>query len=570
MKKKILFVCMLLAFACILCISAMAQDATTYYLYDDGTALPEGENNISVTELYNQSETEKGLFANLKDGDNIVIELKESISYTPTYGIINNVPNQSNGNCLRISVAATVTVKFNGYSWWFTHDTGYDAFVVYNENATLNLIGTKAKNPDGTIKELGTNYKGSEINENIDVYSDFVIVYIAGGKLHCENLAAFCTEESIYQKEGYLSGKAELELVDCSILTNSNRMYTVSLIGKDYSNNNIRIDGGLYGSMCLHNILDNSYIKNATVKLTAADNALYLDSWKDRNVYNFPIENSVIGGRYWGEGDANIIVGKNSSFGALYLKGDKTGGAFIELIDSTYTSVDFVEKSGQLTVYTSADCEKAGTKTVYDKNNTSGVLDESYNAPATGHKFDATKITGISYKKSYLENGFYISACAVCDAENIAEETASAPALFSCLGYSAPMSGEAGIAIGFTINNEAVAEYEEITGKSITFGVYAVAQQKLGENDIFDENGNATAGVINADLTSYSVDAFEIKIVGFNDTQKDIMLALGGYVCVTENDKTTYSYMQYGTPAQGQNYRFDSYNTVLEILNNAQ
>ena len=137
------------------------------------------------------------------------------------------------------------------------------------------------------------------------------------------------------------------------------------------------------------------------------------------------------------------------------------------------------------------------------------------------------------------------------------------PALFVCLGYSAPMSGDAGIAIGFIINNEAVAEYEA-TGKSITFGVYAVAQQKLGENDIFDENGNATAGVINADLTSYSVDAFEIKIVGFADTQKDIKLSMGAYV--TEDGKT-YSYMQSDKAGElvGSYYAV-TYNSVIASL----
>jgi hypothetical protein len=45
---------------------------------------------------------------------------------------------------------------------------------------------------------------------------------------------------------------------------------------------------------------------------------------------------------------------------------------------------------------------------------------------------------------------------------------------------------------------------------------------------------------------------------------------MGGYVAITKDEKTTYSYMQYGTPAQGQSYRFDSYNTVLEILKTAQ
>ena len=162
---------------------------------------------------------------------------------------------------------------------------------------------------------------------------------------------------------------------------------------------------------------------------------------------------------------------------------------------------------------------------------------------------------------SFTEKMTINKICTHCEKVNVVK---TIDAMFTCLGYSAPMSGEAGIAIGFTINNEAIAEYEEITGKSITFGVYAVAQQKLGENDIFDENGNATAGVINADLTSYSVDAFEIKIVGFAENQKDIKLSLGAYV--TEDGKT-YSYLQSDKAGElvGSYYAV-SYNSIIASL----
>lgn len=488
MKKRILFMLAFVVLACMLCISVMAQEAKTYYLYDDGSELPEGEDNISVSELYWQSETKTGLFANLKDGDNIVIELKESISYTPTAGTMNNVPNSS--NCLRISTAATVTVKFNGYSWWFTHDKAYDAFVVYNEGATLNLIGTKAKNPDGTIKELGTNYRGSEINENIDVYSDFVIAYIAGGKLHCENLAAFCTEESIYQKEGYVNGRAEIEFVDCSIYTNSSSMYTLAIVGKGNSNNSLRIDGGRYGSICVHNPLNDSYIKNATVKATTQSNALYIDSWKDRNAYDFPVENSTLDGRYWGEGDSNIIVAKNSKLGVLYLKGDSSGGASVELTDSTYTSVDFAGKSGSLTIYVSPDCVNAGTKTDYDKDNTAGKLDTTYDAPAIGHEASLDEIENVVYKSGYGANGTYICGCVRCDATGLEENGASAPKLITFKGFSTPKDGAISLVVGYEVDTDAVEAFEDITKKEFTYGIVAAVGKNLGANEPLDENGD--------------------------------------------------------------------------------
>lgn len=538
MKKKIIFACMLLAFACMLCIGVMAQEATTYYLYDDGTALPEGENNISVSELYKQSDTEAGLFANLKDGDNIVIELKENISYTPTYGTMNNIPNES--NCMRISVAANVTVKFNGYSWWFTSDDAYDAFVVYNEGATLNLIGTKAKNPDGTIKNMGTNYKGSEINENIDTYSDFVIVYIAGGKLHCENLAAFCTEESIYQKEGYVSGKVEVELVDCAIHTNATNMYTIGLAGKVNSNNNLRIDGGWYGSICAHNILDNSYIKNATVKLTATShgNALIFDSWKGRNAYNFPIENSTIDGRYWGEGDSNIVVGKNSSFGTLYLKGDSSGGAYVELIDSTYTSVDFVGKDGQLTVMTSQTCETAGTKTVY--TNGGSTIDEQYPTqnPALGHDIDAKTATGVEWE-NFFENGAYCGICVRCSVATKEVDGTASP-LFENKGLSHAEYQDTtkSMTQGFKVNTEMLVYLAE----GYDFGIIATVNKDGGEIAPALDG----TGVVSASFLKAGFSIFHVKVTNIPDANKDTKIVFCAYLV---NGGKTY-YLNNGTTSE--------------------
>ena len=547
MKKKIIFACMLLVFACMLCMGVMAQEAT-YYLYDDGTALPEGDNNISVSELYQQSETEAGLFANLKDGDNIVIELQESISYTPTYGTMNNVPNQS--NCLKISAAATVTVKFNGYSWWFTRDDAYDAFVVYNENATLNLIGTKAKNPDGTIKELGTNYKGSEINENIDVYSDFVIVYLAGGKLHCENLAAYCTEETIYQKDGFLSGKAEAEFIDCSMLTNAAGMYTIGLAGKANSNNNLRIDGGLYGSICAHNILDNSYIKNATVKQTATwfANALIFDSWKGRNAYNFPVENSTIDGRYCSDGDSNIIVGKNSSFGTFYLGGDSSGGAYVELIDSTYTSVDFAGKDGQLTVMTSPTCEMAGAKTVYNKDGSTNDAEYATLNPAKGHTIaDATDVL----YENYSAKGYYIGVCSACGEEG-AEKVASAPMLVENLGYSCIKESNLKYAVtqGYKINKEMLKYVSE----DFEYGmvVYVnTTDSEIAPKDLDD--------ALAVEFTT-NYDTFKMKLFGVPEDCADLNLIFCAYV--VENGEVFY--LDNGTTSKslvGQ-----SINDLKEIL----
>ncbi len=172
---------------------------------------------------------------------------------------------------------------------------------------------------------------------------------------------------------------------------------------------------------------------------------------------------------------------------------------------------------------------------------------------------DATLVT-ISYT-SYLANGVKIVTCANCG-EN-GEITANA--LFTCLGYSAPEDGKGGIAIGYTLDNEAIAEYENKTGKILKYGVFAAAKDKLGNNDIFGSDGTVASNVVKAEITSYSFVAFELKIIGFTDEYKDHKLAIGAYVAVTdtETNTTEYSYLQSGTPDANEKYCFVSYNDIV-------
>ena len=145
-------------------------------------------------------------------------------------------------------------------------------------------------------------------------------------------------------------------------------------------------------------------------------------------------------------------------------------------------------------------------------------------------------------------------------------QTEKAPALFTCLGYSVTESGSAGIIVGFTLNGEAVEEYEKITGEAVKYGVFAVSKDNLGENDIFSSDGTVAQGVINAELTNSSFTVFQIKIRGFvTDAQKNKMIAMGAYVKVTDGNGTEYSYMQASTVGEKiGNYRFVSYSSLAE------
>jgi len=179
------------------------------------------------------------------------------------------------------------------------------------------------------------------------------------------------------------------------------------------------------------------------------------------------------------------------------------------------------------------------------------------------HVNNPSELVTINYG-SYTVNGTKIITCQNDGCTyNVTEET---PALFTCLGYSAPEDGRGGIAIGFTVSNVAIAEYEEATGKTLKYGAFAVLQSKLKDKDVFAEDGTAAEGVISAEITNYQFVAFELKIVGFTDEQKDTKLAMGAYVAVTDGEKTEYSYMQSGTPNENEKYCFVSYNDIIGKL----
>ena len=140
-----------------------------------------------------------------------------------------------------------------------------------------------------------------------------------------------------------------------------------------------------------------------------------------------------------------------------------------------------------------------------------------------------------------------------------------ADALFTCLGYSASEIGTGGIVVGYLVNSAAVAEYERVIGLSIELGVFAVSKDKLGENDIFASDGTVADGVIRVNMTSQMPTAMELKVIGFNDENKDFKLAMGVYFAEKGGDNAEYTYLQIGTPKDGEKYYFASFNDILEM-----
>ena len=177
-------------------------------------------------------------------------------------------------------------------------------------------------------------------------------------------------------------------------------------------------------------------------------------------------------------------------------------------------------------------------------------------------------IKDVIYKNGMTQAGTSVYKCLYCDEGLVEESEPTFAPLFTCLGYSSPEFNANEIVIGFRVDINAVNEYEAATGADIGYGVFAVSKDNLVENDIcknvFDENGKTADGVIVAEITTSFV-AFELKVTGFAENQKDIKLALGAYVSEKKDGATVYSYIQ--DNSKGENvgsYYFVSFNDIIQ------
>ena len=161
---------------------------------------------------------------------------------------------------------------------------------------------------------------------------------------------------------------------------------------------------------------------------------------------------------------------------------------------------------------------------------------------------------------SYLETIKKVSTCVECGTKSDAGVISP---LFIFGGYSIPDDGRAELVVGFSINNDAIKEYESITKSKLNYGAFAALQIKLGDNYIFDEEGNEQENVVAVKIEGYNYGMFELKITGFKDDQKDLKIAMGAFVTVTTEEKTEYTYLQGALPNQGEKYHFISYNDIL-------
>lgn len=173
-------------------------------------------------------------------------------------------------------------------------------------------------------------------------------------------------------------------------------------------------------------------------------------------------------------------------------------------------------------------------------------------------------VHGNTVIKSYEFTSYYepVVISNMCQDCGMSAPETQIPAIFECLGYSAPMDGRGQLTLGFIVDKDAIAEYEALANITIRYGVFAVLAERIGNDEIFDEAGAPLSGTINAELTSQPYQVFELRILGFTADLMDIELAIGAYVIETAQGVKSYAYLQAGTPTDGEKYHFDSYREI--------
>ncbi|MBO5378906.1 MAG: leucine-rich repeat protein [Clostridia bacterium] len=237
-----------------------------------------------------------------------------------------------------------------------------------------------------------------------------------------------------------------------------------------------------------------------------------------------------------GENNANVI-----SYDEYLALEDKSGKYFI--YDCSYCDI-----------YNNGNHEITGTNpcvgycSVCERN----IVKHSENAETT-------------YTVEYADFSMAGSKITVCTNDGCTHKVTEAlPALFKNHGYSAPENGEGGIDIKITVNHDAVKSYEELTGKSLSYGLFIVTKKLVGDGDIIDANFKIADGGYMIEMPKGKFDIMTMKLTGFTtDAQKALEFAFGAYVLGSEAP----SLVQTGEKAEGDKYVFTSFNNIIAIVN---
>lgn len=214
------------------------------------------------------------------------------------------------------------------------------------------------------------------------------------------------------------------------------------------------------------------------------------------------------------------------------------------------------DKSGKYVVYNYSWCEayNGGKHEVTGTNPCVGFCSVCENN-IVKHVENAETTYKVVYENGFGKEGTKVTTCTNEGCTH--KVTEALPSLFTNHGYSAPENGEGGIGIKIVVDHKAISDYETLTGETVSYGMFIVTKNLVGENDIIDGNGEIVNGGYKLEMPKGKFDIMTMKLTGFDtDAQKAAEFAFGAYVIAGNKA----SYIQEGEKLDGDKYVFVSYN----------
>ncbi len=166
-----------------------------------------------------------------------------------------------------------------------------------------------------------------------------------------------------------------------------------------------------------------------------------------------------------------------------------------------------------------AECDNCGAKAVDISSDKTHSFNEAY-----------------SYT-SYFANGTITKTClnkncVHSEGKTPDVDTDTLKPLFSGLQYSIKDDGTFGIYVEYMVDQDAIAKYEELANKTLEYGVIAIVKNKITGNGPLDANGDVAteSNVILVDTTDEKLSAVRLIIVGDWEGNSSIAISMLGYV----------------------------------------
>ena len=341
-----------------------------------------------------------------------------------------------------------------------------------------------------------------------------VFIFRTAGQIYGENLDITSNDEAFFQYGGH---NAVINLKNCNVEIVGN--YKSIALGGSCGGKGgtlYQIEGGRYDGLAIFCALPGSYVKDVVVY----EKELFIDSWCSH-----------------GENGDVVVPFTNVTVDVQIKLNDVRVDP--EFYDCTFTKAFTTRSQQKIVAYTSATCQKAGTKTTYEQE--TATVDEQYSLdhPAISHGSKITDCTRdvlcdmcnevVVYEKQFDSHDKFVSAVAYgdgfskvgvrtvnCKNCNCVNESEYALSIIEPLGYSVK-EDKTGFGTGIRINKEAIALYEKLNNTSITFGI-VVFNPKYADSESIFENGKIKAdkGVIQIELSDSEYTDCAVMLDGFD------------------------------------------------------